>query len=167
MHYIVGPAGSGKSHTYAELCKSRGEEAIYMVSDYSAAGGFDLYSGEPILFMDEYKGQLGYDTLLSILDKYKKQLHTRYANIWMLWSEVYITSVYPPEAVYELMVPESRQSMDTLDQLMRRITDITYCWVDEDGYHRHTLPMSKYKNYLALRMDALRTAAIPPLFAQP
>ena len=106
--------------------------------------------------MDEYKGQLGYDTLLSILDRYKKQLHAHYANIWMLWGEVYITSVYPPEEVYELMVPESRQSTDTLDQLMRCITDITYCWVDEDGYHRHTLPMNRYKNYQALQMDALR-----------
>lgn len=169
VHYIVGASGSGKSHTYVDLCKSQGEDAIYMVSDYSTNGGFDLYNGEPILFMDELKSQLRYDTLLSILDGYKKQLHARYSNIWMLWNDVRISTVYPPEELYDLMVPEDRQFTDTYTQLKRRITDITYCWTDGTDYHRYTIPMSAYKDYISLQIAAKRsivaeTAPIPSLF---
>lgn len=164
VHYLVGYSGTGKSYRYAELCKQFGENEIYLVSDYSTAGGFDMYEGQRILFMDEYKGQLSYDTLLSICDVYRKQLHARYANIWMLWSEVYITSVYPPESIYLMMVEEDRREIDTIGQWYRRISDITYCYYKEGEYGRFTIPMSEYLGYTPLQRRAFDLPPIPSLF---
>lgn len=151
VHYIVGDSGTGKSYKYAELCAEHGESSVYHISDYQA-GGFDLYQGEPIIFLDEYKGQYSYSFFLTLIDKYRSQVHARYSNVHMLWSEVYISSIYPPEMLYELMVPTHLRRIDTITQLLRRITDITYCYKDVAGdYRRLTLPMGNYNNYAALR----------------
>ena len=48
----------------------------------------------PFCFLDEFKGGMPYGVLLSILDKYKSQIHARYANIFALWNEVYIASIF-------------------------------------------------------------------------
>lgn len=54
------------------------------------------------------------------------------------------------------MVEEDIQGRDKQKQLMRRITDITYCFIDENGaYQKHTIPMSEYKGYDALKAQAL------------
>lgn len=157
VHTLVGDSGTGKTQTYAELCEEYGEDNVCMVSDY-ANGGFDHYAGERILFLDEYRGQLPYSTFLTLTDRYKTQLHARYTNIWTLWSEVYISSIYPPEALYDAMVAEGRRAIDTRVQMYRRITDITYCYKDVFGeYRRYTIPMSEYKNYADLKSRATRS----------
>lgn len=154
VHYLVGPSGSGKSYTYVKLCEELGEEAIYLFSDYEG-GGFDNYQGQEILFLDELKGQFTHGLLLQILDRYKIQVHARYSNIYALWREVYITSVFPPEELYRKMVEESARGRDKLQQLLRRITDITYCFVDAAGeYQRYTVPMSEYFDYAELKAAA-------------
>lgn len=155
VHYLVGESGSGKTHTYVDLCETHGEEAVYILTDYEG-GGLDNYQGEPILVMDEYKGQFRFSQLLMLLQGYKSQFHARYSNIYMLWTEVYITSVFPPEELYSKMVEESKRARDTQQQLFRRITDITYCFVDAAGeYQRYTIPMSDYVDYAELKNAAL------------
>lgn len=154
VHYLVGESGSGKSYTYASLCQEHGEDQVYLFSDYDG-GGWDSYSGEPILFIDELKGQFPFSMLLQILDKFKTQLHARYSNVVALWNEVYITSVFPPEELYKKMVEESVRGRDKQQQLLRRISDITYCYVDKTGmYKRYTIPMSQYTDYESLKRDA-------------
>lgn len=154
VHYLVGESGSGKSYTYASLCQEHGEDQVYLFSDYEG-GGWDSYSGEPILFIDELKGQFPFNMLLQILDKFKQQLHARYSNVVALWNEVYITSVFPPEELYKKMVEESVRGRDKQQQLLRRISDITYCYVDKTGmYKRYTIPMSQYTDYESLKRDA-------------
>lgn len=155
VHYLVGESGSGKSYTHVTLCEELGEEAVYFLTDYDG-GGFDNYNGEPILFMDEYKGQFRFALFLILTDKYKQQVHARYSNVTALWNEVYITSVFPPEELYKKMVEEDVQGRDKQKQLMRRITDITYCFIDQDGaYQKYTIPMSEYEGYDALKAQAL------------
>lgn len=154
VHYICGDSGSGKSYTYVTLCDERGENDIYFLSDYDG-GGFDNYCGEPILFMDEYKGQFRFSQFLIITDVYKAQIHARYSNVVALWSEIYITSVFPPEELYKRMVEEGNRGIDKQQQLFRRITDITYCFKDANGeYRRYTIPMSQYHDYEELRYAA-------------
>ncbi|MDE6499163.1 MAG: hypothetical protein K2K83_00460, partial [Rikenella sp.] len=154
VHYLVGESGSGKSYTYVTLCEEHGEESVYFFSDYDG-GGFDAYQGEPILFIDEMKGQFSHGFLLQILDVYKIQVHARYSNIYALWTEVYITSVFPPEELYKKMVEESARGLDKQQQLLRRITDITYCFKDAVGkYQRYTVPMSEYTDYEELKARA-------------
>ncbi len=54
------------------------------------------------------------------------------------------------------MVEESARGRDKQKQLLRRITDITYCFVDAAGeYQRYTIPMSEYSDY-----DELKAAAM-------
>lgn len=154
IHYLVGEAGSGKSFTYVKLCEEQDEENVFLVTDYDG-GGWDIYCGEPILFMDEYKGQLPFSTLLTLTDVYKAQIHARYSNVVALWQEVYITSVFPPEELYQKMVAEDLRGRDKQQQLLRRITDITYCWKNSRSeYRRHTIPMTEYTNYDELREKA-------------
>lgn len=97
-------------------------------------------------------------------DCYKSQVHARYANIVAVWSEVYITSVFPPEELYKKMVEESAWGQDKQQQLLRRISDITYCFVDAAGeYQRYTIPMSEYVDYAELKNAAFEhTGAEPP-----
>ena len=156
VHYIVGDSGSGKSYTFVKLCEEVGEDKIYHTSDYQN-GGFDKYECQPILFLDEYKGQLPYSQFLTVLDVYKTQLHSRFTNIYALWNEVYITSVMPPEDIYSIMVPPDRRDIDGYEQLRRRISDITYCFKADNGeFRRYTIPMSKYTIYRDLRSNANR-----------
>ena len=155
IHYLVGESGSGKSYTYTTLCEEHGEDGVYFLTDYDG-GGFDSYCGEPILFMDEYKGQFRFAQFLILTDCYKSQIHARYANVVAVWNEVYITSVYPPEELYKKMVEENARGQDKQQQLLRRITDITYCFKDAAGeYQRYTIPMSEYVDYRELKTAAM------------
>lgn len=153
----VGEAGSGKSYNYVKLCNDPavGEDKIYLLTDYDS-GGFDNYCAEPILFMDEFKGQLRFQLLLNYLDGYKIQVHARYGNVRALWNEVHITSVYPPEEVYKNMVDSSLRGLDSIAQLFRRIDTIVYHYRDGFEYNEFILPMSDYVNYDNLKNRALR-----------
>lgn len=158
VHYLVGESGSGKTNTLVQLCDEFGEDEVYALDDYGS-GGFDMYQGERILFMDELKEQLKFADLLTLLDVYKKQRHARYTNILMLWEEVYISTIYPPEELYALLVEEKLRERDTIEQLYRRITDITYHYIDEDGkFRKHTIPMREYLGYQQLQQAALEHA---------
>ena len=111
---------------------------------------------EPIIFLDEYKANLRYGQFLILIDRYKSQIHARYSNVYALWTDVYISSIFPPEELYSKMVEESKRARDTQQQLFRRITDITYCYVDAAGeYQRYTIPMSEYVDYEELKNAAL------------
>ena len=53
------------------------------------------------------------------------------------------------------MVEEGRRGLDKQQQLFRRITDITYCFIDAAGEHqRYTIPMSQYRDYDDLKEQA-------------
>lgn len=150
VHYRVGAPGSGKTHYYVDLCAEHGLDNVYLLSDYSG-GGFDMYSGESILFLDELKNQFSYSELLSLLQGYRQQIHCRYANVWSLWDEVYITSVLPVEELYKLLVPMNSRVKDPIEQLTRRISDMTYCYVHNGEYRSITIPMTEYHDYNSLQ----------------
>ena len=153
----VGEPGSGKSYTAKELIDLHGEENVYFLTDCDI-GGFDNYNGEPILFIDEFRGQFKFHVLLnSVLSTYKAQVHSRYSNIYALWTEVHITTVLPPEMLYNNMVTENR-NFDSFEQLKRRIDFIVYHWRDENGnYNKFIMPMSEYKDYETLEALALNS----------
>lgn len=161
VHYLIGSTGSGKTKVFSDLAQEFGEDYVYMISDYTS-GGFDKYAGERVLILDEYRGQWPYHQLLSILDRYKVQVHARYSNVFALWNEVYITSPLAPDLVYERMVPESQRETDSYQQLVRRIDDISYCFRDLDGtFQRYTIPMAEYQSYDELVNSALESVPLP------
>lgn len=139
VYYHVGDTGSGKTYSYVDLYNDHNQD-VYLVNDYSN-GMFDEYFGESILFLDEFRGQIPFSLLLSILQGYKQIFHARYRNIYGLWNEVHISSVIPPERLYKRMVMEDKD-YDTFGQFHRRLNYIVYHYKDKEG------------NYKAVKFDA-------------
>ena len=152
IYWHVGLSGSGKSYTHIQLSEKYGFDKVYFINEYEH--GFDKYNGEPILFMDEFRCQLKYNYLLSLLDKYKAQIRCRYTNSRALWNEVHITSILPPESVYDKMKLEN-SNYDTYEQLKRRINYVVYHYKQDDKFMSFNVPMSKYIDYDTLRKYAL------------
>lgn len=153
VYYHVGPTGSGKTHELTRLRQQEPNE-VYVMTDYSG-GGLDRYNGERVLFMDEFRGELKYNAMLMMLDKYTVQHRARYANPYGLWTEVHITSPLPPESVYEKMVGTTR-NLDTMKQLMRRITKVVYHECVNGEYLTYEQPGLSYTTYDALIAGAYR-----------
>ena len=125
--YHWGRSGSGKTYTYIKLCEKYPDE-VYLCNDYAnsgtSGGGFDFYSSNParIVILDEFRGNIPYAQLLSMLDVYSRnQQHCRYQNVYNLWTSVVICSIYPPENVYSFMVDDTQKSVDSIQQLLRRL----------------------------------------------
>ena len=156
-YWHVGLSGTGKSYVANKIVEERGEDALYRISDYEN-GCFDCYEAQPVLFLDEFRGQWRYTFLLTVLDKYKTQYHARYENITGLWNEVHITSVKTPDMVYRQMINEQERGVETYEQLKRRIHYIVYHWKDEYGYHEYQIPMEQYKDLETLSLQALKSA---------
>ncbi|MDR0883539.1 MAG: hypothetical protein LBN05_02905 [Oscillospiraceae bacterium] len=153
VYWHVGESGSGKSYSAQTVLDTRGADSLYFLTDYSV-GGFDNYAGEPVLFMDEFRGQMQFSVFLGLLDQYKTQVHSRYTNILTLWDEVHITSVIPPERMYKKMVLE-HSDLDTYSQLRRRITEVMYHYKDSDGtYQIFAQPGSEYSDYATIKLLA-------------
>ena len=122
--YHWGRSGSGKTYTYIKLCEKYPDE-VYLCNDYAnsgaSGGGFDFYSSNPakIVILDEFRGNIPYAQLLSLLDVYSRnQQHCRYQNVYNLWTSVVICSIYPPEKVYSFMVDDTQKSIDSIQQLL-------------------------------------------------
>ena len=156
MHneWHFGESGTGKTYTYYKLCEEHTTEDVYLCSDYSnssgSGGGFDFYSDNPsrILVLDEFRGNIPFQQLLTILDVYsRQQQHARYSNVYALWTSVYICSIYPPEKVYTFMVEDSERNTDSIKQLLRRLNTIVYHYKDINGnYKTYSMPANEYTN---------------------
>jgi len=149
----VGASGTGKTYVYERLCQQYGPEEIYM-SGYNTSGWLDGYmesGAPPILFMDEYKPSGSWQELLNVLDIYPhRAIHSRYQDAYPLWERVVITSVYPPEEVYALMVKPEQQKTDSFDQFLRRLDVIVYHFIENGVYKEFSIPASKYVSYTDL-----------------
>ena len=144
VYWHWGEPGTGKSHTYVQLSAEHGEQNIYFVGEYQ--NPFDNYNGQPILILDEFRGQIRYDKLLTLLGGYKVQVQARYTNAYSLWNEVHITTVFSPEVMYKEMVHDMR-NIDNISQLMRRITSIIYHYKDDAGkYQAYETPVANYED---------------------
>lgn len=151
--YHWGRSGSGKTYTYIKLCEKYPDE-VYLCNDYAnsgaSGGGFDFYSSNPakIVILDEFRGNIPYAQLLSLLDVYSRnQQHCRYQNVYNLWTSVVICSIYPPEKVYSFMVDDTQKNVDSIQQLLRRLNVIVYHYINKDGkYRTFRMPAKDYVN---------------------
>lgn len=154
-----GKGRTGKSHVYIELCKKYGRENIYFMTDF-LNGGLDMYmqKGAPrILFVDDVKPEdMRYRQLLMLTDKYPDaQTHSRYSNTLNLWTEVYVTSVYPIEEYYKQVVAEDRRKVDSFDQLIGRFNTIVYHYIDSNGsYQTYSMLASEYVDATYMKLKA-------------
>ncbi|MBS5984465.1 MAG: hypothetical protein KIC67_17965 [Clostridium butyricum] len=153
----VGNSGSGKTYYYYQLCEKCSPEKVYMTTDFEN-GGFDFYieqGAPPIIFLDEFKGNMRYGQLLTILDKYSRtQTHCRYANTYNLWTTCIITSIFPPDEVYSSMVEYEKRNRDKIDQLLRRLDVIVYHYKKNGEYKTFSIPANEYIDYDYLKQCA-------------
>ncbi len=167
IFWHTGKSGSGKSYTYVKLVEKYGIDNVFISADYSNKGTslMDGYMAEKCVVLDEYKGELPYRMLLNLMEGYRLQIHCRYNNVYALYSELHITSIFSPEEAFKHMVGEDEQSTDPIKQLLRRITTIVYHYKDEDGnYCEYELDGSKYTNYEELVKLALGDKETKPDF---
>ena len=159
MHneWHVGESGSGKSYYFYQLCEEYGEDQVYMCTDFQN-GGLDLYldnGAPPILFMDEFKGNMNFSDFLVILDVYSRsQIHSRYVNAMCLWERVIVTSVFPPEKNHEIMAIFDMDETDSFSQLLRRLEKIVYHYKEDGEFKTFELPAADYKDYDDLKARA-------------
>ena len=154
--YHIGEAGTGKSFHAKKLIDEYGEEEVYVATDYSNGGTatFDRYCGERILFMDEFKGNLPHSFLLMILDRYRCDIHCRYANASALWTEVHVSTIFPVEKLYSKMVDDSEYNLDPIQQLKRRVSEYVYHYKVGTEYRTFTLPANDYTDFKQLERRA-------------
>ena len=126
----IGSSGSGKSYERVLLAKELGsDDDIYYLTSFNS-GAFDLYNGESVLWIEDYRGEFKLQELLRILDKYKADIPARYCNIKALWTQVHITSVLTPQECYNKSILDD---YDRIEQLLRRITTICYHFKTDNG----------------------------------
>lgn len=123
VDYIYGPPGCGKTSGFY---KEHGYENVYSVSTYSHP--WDAYNGEDTILMDEFAGQMEFEFLLKLLDRFPLRLPARYADRWAAFTHVVMLSNIPLEDCYAYQL-EHRG--DQWDALCRRIG--SYLKMDEDG----------------------------------
>ena len=154
VDYHTGASGSGKTYSaYMELAKKYGEDEIYVCPQTSESGYLDFWEAEKCIILDELRN-ISYATLLTFLQAYKRtQIHARYRNVRLggLVRHIAICSIYPPEDLYNNIVPPHRRYLDSYEQLLRRITNVIFHYVDDGEYKTYTVPGSEYKNYEDLR----------------
>lgn len=150
VEYHFGSTRTGKSHVRVQYYEEHSRDDVHVWSDHRD-GGLDTYlekGAPPVLFIEEMKGDIPYGQLLMVLDKYSDvEIHCRYSNTKALWTQVYMTSVYPIEELYQLMVEPRLRKTDSIEQLLRRINTIVYHYVEDGEYKTFSMPASEYKDY--------------------
>ncbi|MBK4145288.1 hypothetical protein [Corynebacterium macginleyi] len=122
--WLYGPPGTGKTSLAVEM----GGTSYYRVTGYQHP--FDAYSGEKVLILDEFDGEMRLSTLLNILDIWPTMLPARYADRVAAYSQVVLVSNEAPWSFYPWETPSRRQA------LARRIDVIIH--VDSFGVHDET-----------------------------
>ena len=137
VYWHTGRSGSGKSYERVLLSQLHGEDSIYYLTAFNS-GAFDDYNGQPILWIEDFRGEFKLQELLRILDIYKASIPARFTNVKALWDEVHITSVLTPQQCYKQACIDD---YDRIEQLLRRITSICYHFKDNNGgFHKSYFP---------------------------
>lgn len=108
--WLWGAPGIGKTRA---LYDAYNPADFFRVTDYK--NPFDAYSGEPILVLDEYRGQFPPALMLNLLDRYPLELPARYSNHQAQFTQVIIISNFPPQECTEGWRERSKAA------LMRRL----------------------------------------------
>ena len=159
VYWHVGDTGSGKSYSRVILAEEIGEDNIYHLTAYGS-GAFDNYCGQKVLWIEDYRGEFPFPMLLRLLDVYKCEVPARYSNVKALWTEVHITSVLTPMQCY----PDNCGSVDTIQQLLRRITAVIYHFKTDMQYY--SMQYSPFTTYNLMLQAAQRVIDSDRAFVQ-
>ena len=125
--WYYGDTGTGKSHR-AFINYHPDTHYIYP----NDKGWWDGYDGQDTIIINDFRGEITYNQLLQIIDKWPYQLRRRNQQPRQLTaSTVIITSSLPPSRIYH-----NRQDEDSLKQLYRRCK--IYKTIDHDTLQEDT-----------------------------
>lgn len=114
--YLWGASGVGKTRS---LFDRYDRADVYRVTDYSHP--FDRYSGEKVLALDEFDGQISFDLMLNILDRYPLLLPARYQAKWAAFTEVWVIANVPLSEHYRVV---QRGQPERWKALIRRFASV-------------------------------------------
>lgn len=122
VEVVWGASGTGKTQYAMHMCL--GKE--FYKWDPQCGQWFDGYTGQKYVIFDEFRGQLPFGMLLSLLDRYTCNVQYKGGMIKFVATHIIITSPTHPKDWYDLEDKEGKY-----DQLMRRITKIHECTTDK------------------------------------
>lgn len=117
VHFIYGKSRTGKTRFVMD---KYGYDKVYKTTNYK--NPFDKYNNQPVLLLDEFRGQLDFSDLLQYLDGYPCFLSARYSDRLVCYTEVYIISNIPLDELYKDIQIEQK---DSWNALVKRISTIT------------------------------------------
>lgn len=108
LHILIGPPGSGKTRYVFD-----NETDIWTMPESSSGTQyFDGYFGQEVVLIDDFKGNIRYNFLLQLVDRYPMQVNVKGGMTQWAPKRIYITSNYEKEEWY----------LQDISALERRIT---------------------------------------------
>lgn len=122
VKWFYGPTGTGKSHTARIECSSVAD-TVYVKSDNSP--WFDGYDGHQCVILEDFRSaDYKYNYVLKLLDRYEHRVPVKGGYRQWKPSLIIITSPFHPKDTYQAM--QERNPDDSIEQLLRRITEIRH-----------------------------------------
>lgn len=112
--YIWGSTGTGKTRYVMD---KHGYPNVYI---WNYEGKQDEYTGQDTILFDEFKGQIPYNDMLRLLDRYPYTVQRRYRNWPLVSHNMYIISSRPIEQCY----PRQAEQSNGISELLRRVNSI-------------------------------------------
>lgn len=113
-YYIHGGTGTGKSHLAFSMAHEFGS---YYVLNTDDNGWWEGYTGQDTVIIDDFRGEIKYNQLLRLCDKYEMTVKQRGKDPMPFTSKyIIVTSSLAPELVYR----QQNMKEDKIDQLLRR-----------------------------------------------
>lgn len=114
VYWLYGPTGSGKTRRAVEL----GGDSVYWYQ-HSDNGWQDGYTNQSCIIIDDFRGNVKYEELLRMLDRYPYSFPRRGRRpVPCMATTFIITSSLSPDEAYP-----RRNERDSIAQLRRRITE--------------------------------------------
>lgn len=143
VHWWFGPTGTGKSRRAREL---------YPTAYWKMGGNkwWDGYEGEVEVIIDDYRTSFStFEYLLNMLDRYPMRVEYKGGSVNLAALTFVITTPKRPELTWSMRTDEA------LNQLIRRITDIT-----------EFLPNGEQKIWKDQETPYVMVEHVPPTFVQ-
>ena len=144
VYYIYGQEGCGK--TYSTRLQFGGKGKVGKVTFNKGVPNFDNYDGEPVMYLNEFKGNIPLSVLQNLLEEEPTMLDARYADkknfaiIYIFDSNIPFQNLYPNV---------KKEEPDKYKSFIRRFTGgVWETYQTNDGVryialHEEFLPKSK------------------------